>query len=85
MTVSVREVVEDGITYRITEDPDTGFFLRECIDKIEVPAEEQPIDEITQLKLAMAEMADAYERDITTLQLALAEIVSLLPEGGGKE
>lgn len=39
------------------------------------------IDELTQLKLALADLAEAYEQSLTELQLALTEIAELITGG----
>ena len=39
------------------------------------------IDELTQLKLALAELAESYEQTVTDMQLALAELAELVTGG----
>lgn len=48
---------------------------------VEVPAVPEPEDELTALKLAMAEMAVAHEQEKVEMQLAIAELASIVTGG----
>ncbi|MBD0381277.1 hypothetical protein [Paenibacillus sedimenti] len=37
MSITVTEVMKDGIPYRITEDVETGMYIEECIQEITLP------------------------------------------------
>lgn len=81
MSVTVKEIEENGITYRITEDTETGLYIKESLQP--PPPEPEPgLDKITQLQLALAELAEAYEQDMTDVQLALAELAEIVTGGG---
>lgn len=47
----------------------------------EEPLLPEPIDELTSLKLALAELAEAYEREKTELQLVVAELAEIVTGG----
>jgi len=80
MAVSIYEIEEDGVPYRVTEDTGTGLFIKEAISPI--PSLYEPIDLITELQLAIAELAEAQEQMIMELQLALAELTGSIMGGG---
>lgn len=46
-----------------------------------IPEKPEPIDELTTLKLALAELAGAYEREKTELQLVVAELAEIVTGG----
>lgn len=57
MAVTVTDVIEDGIPYRITEDLETGLYIKEGIQEIPLP-DPQPTPEqnrITQLEQQLAQ------------------------------
>jgi primase-polymerase (primpol)-like protein len=86
MAIKVTETIENGIPYRITEDDETGFYLKESMQEIPDP-EPQPSRiaqleaENRELKLALAELAEAHEREKTEMQLAIAELAELIAGG----
>jgi hypothetical protein len=46
-----------------------------------IPVPEPPLDELTQLRLALAELAEAQEADQTATELALAELAEIMTGG----
>ena len=79
MAITVTVIDENGIPYRITEDTDTGLYIKESLQQ---PPEPEPgPDKITELQLALTELAEAYEQDMTDIQLALAELAELITGG----
>jgi hypothetical protein len=69
--VEAPDEVEQGWIY----NPVAGTF-------VPPPAEtEPPLDELTQLRLALAELAEAQEADQTATELALAELADIMTGG----
>ena len=65
--------VEDGIVTAFTPDVDAWEAWQ-----AEHPAPEPPIDDITALQLAVAELAEAQAVDQTANELALAELAEIV-------
>lgn len=65
--------VEDGIVTAFT--PDVAAWERW---QTEHPAPEPPIDDITALQLAVAELAETQAADQTANELALAELAEMI-------
>mgnify|MGYP001225695613 CR=1 FL=1 len=83
MAITTKIIEENGKQYRVTEDPETGLYIKECLDEgIPPMPEPDPLsDPITQLQIAIAELAEAQEQTITEIQLALAELAEIIAGG----
>jgi hypothetical protein len=76
-----RDVVEGDELVHYIFDEEEGDYVEVSREPYTHP--EPETDELTQLKLAMAEMAEAYEQSLTELQIALAEVADLVAGGEG--
>jgi predicted lipid carrier protein YhbT len=83
MAVTTKIIEENGKQYRVTEDPETGLYIKECLDEgiPPMPKPDPLSDPITQLQLAVAELAEAIEADKTAIHLALAEVAEIIAGG----
>lgn len=59
-----------------------GLSQKEIDELMNTPNSQSPKEELTNLKLAIAELIQTYETDRIELQLAIAELASLISGGG---
>lgn len=63
-------------------DMEEGRYIELSRTERREPFPPPELDQITQLQLAIAELAETYERDMTDIQLALAELAEIVTGGG---
>lgn len=78
-TVRIDDNTVIDITYNF--DVNLGEYVEVSRTEREEPLLPEPIDELTSLKLALVELAEAYEREKTELQLAVAELTEIVTGG----
>jgi hypothetical protein len=70
--LTVTDVVENGIHYRITEDDETGFYLKESMQEMPEPEPQPQPSRMDQLE---EENADLKAR-VSDMELAFAELIT---------
>jgi hypothetical protein len=75
------ERVEGGEKVTYTFDADRGDYVETGREPYTPPPVELGFDTITQLQLAIAELAETIEQDKTAIHLALAELAEIIAGG----
>lgn len=74
-----RDIIEGNELVHYVFDTELGDYVE--VSREPYTPHLEPEDELTQLKLAIAELAETYEQTVTDLQLALAEVAELVSGG----